>query len=66
MSRLLYLITHWGNTNDTTVTKAQRTQNYAARFVTGQRRTTSSKKLLKECGWLSIREHTEYYSITGT
>ena len=61
-SRLTYLISLWGNTTDNIILKAQRTQNLAARFVTGLKKSTNTKKLLEECNWLSIRESTTYYS----
>ena len=62
MSKLIYLITLWGNTTQNMIDRAQRTQNIAARYVTGHNRTTNTNKLLADCGWLSIRELTTYYS----
>ena len=62
MSRLTYLITLWDNTTPTTVLRAQRTQNIAARCVSGLGRETSIRKLLTECNRLCIRELSDYYS----
>ena len=54
MGKLQYLITQWGGANQTILTSAQRTQNCIARWVTGGSRRTKVKKMLTECGWMSI------------
>ena len=63
MSRLVYLINIWGNTTSNLIQKAQIVQNVAARMVTGHKRTTRQKTLLKDCNWLNMEDLTEYHSL---
>ena len=64
ISKLQYLISQWGGANQTLLTAAQRTQNKIARWVTGGNKRTRVRKLLTECGWLSIREQIDYHTTT--
>ena len=63
MSRLSYMICIWGNTNDSQVRKVQTLQNSAARLVSKLPRRTRQKDLLESCGWLNIKNLTEYHSL---
>ena len=64
LSRLQYMMCVWGNTTPTHIRKAQVVLNQAARVVTKRNRFTSQKLLMKECGWLNVREQTTYQSLT--
>ena len=64
ISRLVYGITLWGNTTNNYLVKAQVCLNMAARFVTGDRKTTRKEDLMTNCDWLDIWELTEYHSLT--
>ena len=64
ISRLTYMICIWGNTTPNYITRAQVVLNAAARVVTQRDKFTSQKILMKECGWLTIRELTIYHSLT--
>ena len=63
MSRMSYMICIWGNTHEAQVRKAQTVQNTAGRFVTGQPKYTRQKDILDGCGWLKIKDLTEYHSL---
>ena len=63
IGKLQYLITQWGGANQSLMTAVQRTQNSIARWVTGGNRKTRIRKLLLECGWLSVREMSFYHSV---
>ena len=56
MSKLLYLIPLWGGCKEFLIKALQVVQNKAARFVANRGQLTSTKMLLKECGWLSVAQ----------
>ena len=64
MSILTYMIVIWGGTEDYIIRSAQVMQNKAAKLVT---RTfdlyTPTRVLLKQCGWLSVRQLIFYHSV---
>ena len=62
ISKMSYLITLWGNSNPTLIKKVQVTQNLAARFISGLKRTTRRDDLMRSCNWLRMDELTNYYS----
>ena len=64
MSRLVYLIQVWGFGCTDYLTKSlQILQNRAARSVTGLDLFTPVKKLLQQCGWLSINQLVYYHTL---
>ena len=63
MSRIIYVMQVWGGTKDYLIKTLQILQNKAARFVTKLDIYTSQKKLLLQCGWLSVRQLVEYHSL---
>ena len=63
LSRLTYRICLWGNSRGLPLRKAQIILNETARFITGKSRIESSKNLMKECGWMNVRQLTEYHSV---
>jgi hypothetical protein len=63
ISRIIYVIQVWGGTNEYLLKMLQVLQNKAARFVTKLDIFTSHKKLLQQCGWLSVKQLVEYHSL---
>ena len=63
ISRIIYVIQLWGGTKDYLLKMLQVLQNKAARFVTKCDIFTSQKKLLLQCGWLSVKQLVEYHSL---
>ena len=65
MSKIGYMIEIWGDTKfqKNVMTKIQRLQNTAAKFVPGKGRRTPTKQLMEECNWMSIRQLAAYCSI---
>ena len=55
-SKLIYQISLWGGAASYLIDILQRSQNRAARFVTKRDKYTPVAELLKECGWLSVRQ----------
>ena len=64
LSRLTYAISIWGNTCHSQLVKTQVCINMAARFVTGDRISTSKATLMSKCDWLDIWELAEFHSLT--
>ena len=56
ISKLTYLIQVWGSCEKYLVKSLQVIQNRAARIVTGKTWWTPTRRLLKDCGWLSIKQ----------
>ena len=63
ISRIIYVIQCWGGASDYLIKILQVLQNKAARFVTKLDIFTSQEKLLKQCGWLSVKHLVAYHSI---
>ena len=64
ISKLRYMISQWGATTDRNLRNAQTLMNDSARFVLGTRgRRTGTMALMKECGWLTVREITEHSTL---
>ena len=55
-SKLVYQISLWGGAASYLLDILQRLQNRAARFVTHRDKYTPVAVLLRECGWLSVRQ----------
>ena len=56
ISVLSYMIVIWGGTEGYLIKMVQVTQNRAARLVTKQSWYTSTRNLLKQCNWLSVKQ----------
>ena len=63
MSVLMYLVPLWGGTEQYLLRSLQVLQNRAARCVTKQSWFTPTRQLLKQCGWMSVRQLVQYHSI---
>ena len=63
MSKLIYLIQLWGGCSGYLLDFLQVLQNRAARLVTRLRWYTPVSPLLKQCGWLSVRQLVHYHSL---
>ena len=63
MSKLCYLIQVWGGTENYLLRSVQLLQNKAARRVTGLSLYTPLRKLLRQCGWLSVNQLVFYQSV---
>ena len=62
-SKLIYQIGLWGGAEDFLLKSLQVVQNKAARFVTRRGRYTPVMELLRQCGWLSVRQLVFYHSV---
>ena len=63
ISRMIYIIQLWGGTCEYLLKSLQVIQNKAARTVTGLGWFTAQSELLRQCGWLSIKQLVEYHSL---
>ena len=63
MSKLIYLMPVWMGCEDYLVNGLQVCQNKAARLVTKLDRFTPTKVLMKQCGWLPVRQLMIYHSL---
>ena len=63
ISKLIYLMPAWSGCEDYLVDALQVCQNRAARLVTKLDRFTPTKVLLKQCGWLSVKQLMVYHSL---
>ena len=61
-SKLIFQISLWGGTEDFLLNSLQVVQNKAARFVTRRGKYTPIVNLLRQCGWLSVRQLVVYHS----
>ena len=62
-SKLIFQISLWGGTEEYLLNALQIVQNKAARFVTRRDKFTPVVELLRQCGWLSIRQLVFYHSV---
>ena len=62
MSVLAYLIPLWGGCEEYLIRALQLLQNRAARQVTRLNWFTPTRRLLNQCGWLSIQQMIFYHS----
>ena len=63
LSRIIYVIQIWGGTHEYLLKMLQVLQNKAARFVTKLDVYTSQEKLLRQCGWLNVKQLVVYHSL---
>jgi hypothetical protein len=63
ISKLIYLMPVWMGCEDYLVNALQVCQNKAARLVTKLDRFTSTKVLMQQCGWLSVKQLMIYHSL---
>ena len=63
ISQIIYVIQIWGGTNEYLLKMLQILQNKAARFVTKLDVFTSQETLLKQCGWLNVKQLVAYHSL---
>ena len=63
MSKLIYLMPVWMGCDDYLVNALQVCQNRVARLVTKLDRYTPTKVLLRQCGWLPVRQLMAYHSL---
>ena len=63
MSKLIQLIQLWGGTHNFLLSFLQVLQNRAARMVTKCDWFTSTEVILRQCGWLSIRQLVVYHDV---
>ena len=66
MSKLVYLIQLWGNSEKYLLKAIQIIQNRAARVITGKSWWTPIRRLLQECNWLSINQLVFYHTCLQT
>ena len=64
MSSLISLIQLWSGTSDMLLDSLQVAQNRTARLVTKLPLATSSETLLRQVGWLSVRQLSVFHSLT--
>ena len=62
-SKLIFQICLWGGTEEFLLSSLQVVQNKAARFITRRGVYSSVEEILRECGWLSIRQLVFYHSV---
>ena len=62
-SKLIFQISLWGGTEEFLLNSLQIVQNKAARFVARRGIYTPVADLLKQCGWLSVRQLVFYHSV---
>ena len=62
-SKLIFQISLWGGTEDYLLKSLQVVQNKAARSVSRRGRYTPVVDLLRQCGWLSVRQLVYYHSV---
>ena len=62
-SKLIFQISVWGGAESYLLDALQIVQNKAARFVARGERFTPVIDLLKQCGWLSVRQLAFYHSV---
>ena len=63
-SKLIFQISLWGGAEEYLLNSLQIVQNKAARFVTRRGKYTPVAELLKQCGWLSVRQLVFYHSVS--
>ena len=63
ISKLIFQISLWGGTEDYLLQSLQVVQNKAARFVAQRGKYTPVAELLRNCGWLSVKQLVFYHSV---
>ena len=62
-SKLIFQISLWGGTEEYLLSSLQIVQNKAARCVARRSKYTPIEELLKQCGWLSVRQLVFFHSV---
>ena len=62
-SKLIFQISLWGGAADYLLSSLQIIQNKAARVVSTRDKYTPVVELLRQCGWLSVRQLVFYHSV---
>ena len=62
-SKLIFQISLWGGTEEYLLNSLQVVLNKAARFVAKRGKFTPVADLLRQCGWLSVRQLVFYHSV---
>ena len=62
-SKLIFQISLWGGTEDYLLNALQIIQNKAARSVARRDKYTPVEELLRQCGWLSVRQLVFFHSV---
>ena len=62
MSKIMYCIALWGGCANQLLNSLQKVQNKAARAVTKVDWNTPTKLVLRQCGWLSVKQLVVYQS----
>ena len=63
ISKILYVVSLWGNTCPSILKKVQVQMNAAARLVLNMKKSTRQVTLMDNCNWLNISELIEYQSL---
>ena len=63
MSKLIYLMPVWAGAEDYLIKALQVIQNKVARTVTKKNIYTPTQDLMRECGWLTVRQLLAYHSL---
>ena len=63
MSKRSYMISLWGGCSSQSIKELQVVQNKVTQIVTGSDWSTSTKELLRQCGWLSVHQLSIYHSV---
>ena len=63
LSKLCYLVQLWGGCEGYLLQSLQVQLNKAARHVTGMSNFTPTRKLMKVCGWLTVKQLVKYHTI---
>ena len=63
MTKLIYLMPVWAGCENNLIRALQTIQNRVARTVTRRNRFTPTKTLMKECGWLTVRQLMVFHSL---
>ena len=63
LSKLIFQISLLGGAEEHLLQSVQKIQNQAARVVTRRDKYTPVRELLKQCGWLSVRQLAFYHSV---
>ena len=63
LSRLIYVISLWGNMTSNKKMKVQVVLNRAAQFILDKPKKTRQTELMSQCNWLNVNELTRYHSL---
>ena len=62
-SKLIFQISLWGGTEEYLLKALQIVQNKAARCVARRGLRTPVRELLRQCGWLNVKQLVFYHSV---